>query len=65
MLKALREADFPSVRGAFRFNRNQFPIQNYYLREAVKRPDGELGFVTKELAAKDYADPYAEKCSLK
>jgi branched-chain amino acid transport system substrate-binding protein len=65
MLKALREADFPSVRGAFRFNRNQFPIQNYYLRETVKRPDGGLGFVTKELAAKDYEDAYAGKCTLK
>ncbi|MEO6361668.1 MAG: ABC transporter substrate-binding protein, partial [Caldimonas sp.] len=30
--KALKAARFDSVRGPFRFNSNQYPIQNYYVR---------------------------------
>jgi arylformamidase len=35
--KALQAAKFDSVRGAFKFNTNQFPIQDYYLRVITKR----------------------------
>lgn len=62
MRAALKKADFQSVRGSFRFNTNQMPIQNYYLRETVKLPDGILGFATRETVAKDYADHYAAAC---
>jgi hypothetical protein len=34
--KALREAKFDATRGKFRFNKNNFPIQDYYLREVYK-----------------------------
>jgi branched-chain amino acid transport system substrate-binding protein len=37
--KALVAADFKSVRGDFKFNRNQFPVQNYYLQVVGKRGD--------------------------
>ena len=30
--QALSKANFKSVRGELKFNTNQFPIQNYYLR---------------------------------
>lgn len=62
MRKALKKADFKSVRGDISFNTNQMPIQNYYLREAVKLPDGTLGFVTKEVAVEAYKDRYAGQC---
>lgn len=62
MRAALKKADFESVRGSFKFNTNQQPIQNYYLRETIKRPDGQLGFVTRETVATDYADIYAAQC---
>jgi branched-chain amino acid transport system substrate-binding protein len=65
LMAALKKADFKSVRGAFRFNSNQLPIQSYYLREVVKGPDGQLGFVTRELVEKDYADTYAAQCPMK
>jgi branched-chain amino acid transport system substrate-binding protein len=39
--KALRAAKFDSVRGAFKFNTNQYPIQNYYLRTVGS--DGRAG----------------------
>lgn len=39
---ALRQADFASVRGNFRFGPDQHPIQDLYLREVVKDADGTL-----------------------
>ena len=40
--KALRAANFKSVRGDFKFNTNHVPIQSYYLREVVKEPGGRI-----------------------
>lgn len=34
--RALRAANFQSVRGAFKVNTNHMPIQNFYLRQVVK-----------------------------
>lgn len=61
----LRKADFKSVRGSFRYNRNHFPIQDFYLQEVVKDSAGE--FTTKNLGVvtKDSADIYADKCDMK
>ncbi len=53
------------MRGAFRFNNNQFPIQTYYLREVVKTPSGALGFVSRGAVLKDHGDPYAAQCPMK
>ena len=60
---ALMQAKFQSVRGDFKFNRNHMPIQNYYLRETVKLPDGSLGFVTKETVTTAYQDFYVGRCT--
>ena len=35
---ALRKADFHSVRGPFKFDNNQYPIQNIYITEVEKDP---------------------------
>src|SRR3954464_13524477 len=40
--KAMKAARFESVRGAFKFNKNQMPIQNYYLRVVAKDGQGRL-----------------------
>jgi branched-chain amino acid transport system substrate-binding protein len=64
LIAALRRADFKSVRGNFKFNHNQFVIQDYYLIEAVKRPDGKLGLATREKIVSDYTDPYADQCKM-
>ena len=37
---ALKAAEFKSVRGKFKFNTNNHPIQNIYVREVVKDGDG-------------------------
>jgi branched-chain amino acid transport system substrate-binding protein len=59
---ALAEADFASVRGAFRFGPNQHPIQNYYVREVVKEGDVFTNKIVGE-SLKDHGDVYAAECS--
>ena len=62
---ALRAADFQSVRGHFKFNRNQFPIQNYYLQVVGKGPDGRIMHKTLGTVLKDRGDAYVEQCKMK
>ena len=62
--KALEAADFKSVRGAFRFNANHYPIQDYYARLVVK--DGAR--VTNKVVGtvfRNHADAYAGDCKMK
>ena len=62
--EALREADFDSVRGSFRFGNNQHPIQNIYLREVYV---DEHGNVTNRLVGtifEDHQDAYAAECNM-
>jgi branched-chain amino acid transport system substrate-binding protein len=63
--KALRAARFDSVRGSFRFNKNQFPIQNYYVRTVGS--DGKGGLVNKSFSEpilKDHGDAYVQACNM-
>lgn len=62
---ALRKADAPNTRGKIRFNRNHFPVQNFYAQKVVKDGDGALTMSTLELVYKDHEDRYVEKCSMK
>lgn len=62
---ALKKADFKSVRGPFKFGRNQFPIQDYYLRVISKDANGEISNKTLSKAVAGYADPYAAQCAMK
>jgi branched-chain amino acid transport system substrate-binding protein len=64
--KALKAARFQSVRGDFKFNTNQYPIQNYYLRVVGKDSQGRL--VNKSLGEpilKNHGDAYVQDCSMK
>ncbi len=61
---ALRKADFKSLRGSFRFNVNNFPIQDYYIAEVAKRQDGEMEFAKIDLAMKDGKDSFYEECKM-
>jgi branched-chain amino acid transport system substrate-binding protein len=62
---ALRKADFKSLRGDFRFNVNQFPIQHYYLRVVEKTPAGAIHNRTVGIILKDHRDAYAGACRMK
>ena len=63
-LAALKQANFKSIRGSFRFNNNNFPIQDYYVGRVVK-DGGKLRVRTEELVLKDHGDAYASQCPLK
>jgi len=62
--EALRAADFPSVRGKFKFGPNQHPIQDLYVREVVKDADGNLTNKIVGTAMTDHADAYAADCKM-
>ncbi len=62
--EALREADFASVRGKFRFGSNQHPIQDIYVREVVEGDDGEPTNRLVGIAVEDIQDVYAEQCRM-
>lgn len=59
---AIKKADFESVRGKFRFNKNNFPIQDIYLREVVKTQDGKLANRYVATIMHDHADPFVAQC---
>jgi branched-chain amino acid transport system substrate-binding protein len=63
--KAMKAARFESVRGAFKFNRNQMPIQNYYLRVVGKDSQGRLVNKTIGTIFKDRGDAYVQECGMK
>jgi branched-chain amino acid transport system substrate-binding protein len=63
--KALKAAKFQSVRGAFKFNTNQYPIQNYYLRVVGKDAQGRLVNKTMGTIFKDRGDAYVQDCAMK
>ena len=62
---ALKKANFHSLRGAFKFNVNGYPIQDFYLTKVAKRPDGKFETQIVEKVLANNADPYAKDCKLK
>jgi branched-chain amino acid transport system substrate-binding protein len=62
---ALRKANFESVRGSFKFNNNHFPIQDLYIMEVKKDEKGGLKAALKDVAVKNWQDPYHQECPMK
>ena len=60
---AMLKADFTSLRGAFKFSANGFPVQDFYLTKVGKRPDGKFETQISEKVFSSYADPYAKDCA--
>jgi len=56
---------FKSVRGDFRFGRNQFPIQNQYARVVTKGADGKYQNRMVGPVMKDHGDAYIGECAMK
>ena len=61
---ALRKAEFASTRGDFRYNKNHFPIQDFYLVKAAQRADGKYQTEMVRKVFDDYADPQAPNCPM-
>ena len=62
---AVRAANFNSVRGPFKFNRNHFPIQNYYLTQIVKDEKGRLVNDLRGVIFSSHEDAYVKDCKMK
>jgi len=62
---ALLAANFNSVRGPFKFNRNHFPIQNYYLTQIQKDGRGKLVNELRGIIFSSHADAYVGQCKMK
>lgn len=61
---ALEKAPFTSVRGAFKFGVNHYPVQDFYLARVVKRPDGKLETEIQKKVLTAAVDPYAAECKM-
>jgi branched-chain amino acid transport system substrate-binding protein len=62
---ALLKADFKSLRGAFKFNTNHYPIQDFYHVKVVKRADGKFETEIVEKVFSNYSDSYVKDCPMK
>ncbi|OAN65101.1 ABC transporter substrate-binding protein [Rhodobacteraceae bacterium EhC02] len=60
---ALKEADFASTRGDFKFGTNNHPVQDIYVREVIQ--EGDI-FTNKIIgvALEDHVDAYAVECKM-
>ncbi len=65
MVAAMRKADYPSVRGPFKFNVNHHPIQDFFLLRAEKGgPEGVEMKIQKKVF-EDHKDSYYQDCKMK
>jgi branched-chain amino acid transport system substrate-binding protein len=65
MREAMKKANYASVRGPYRYGNNHFPIQNFYLQEAVKTADGSYALATIATVFKEHQDRYHDRCPMK
>ncbi|WP_445658086.1 ABC transporter substrate-binding protein [Achromobacter sp. NCFB-sbj8-Ac1-l] len=61
---ALRRANFPSVRGKFKFGPNQHPVQDWYLLHIEAGPDGKLVYKNLKVIARDHTDVHVADCKM-
>ncbi|MHA1536986.1 MAG: ABC transporter substrate-binding protein [Alphaproteobacteria bacterium] len=62
MMKAMRKANYASVRGKYSYNVNGMPIQNLYKREVLAGADGKPYIKTSGVVFINHKDAYANKC---
>ncbi|MDP9880803.1 branched-chain amino acid transport system substrate-binding protein [Variovorax boronicumulans] len=65
LLKAIKAANYKSVRGDFRYGPNNFPIQNYYLRVVAKDGSGRIANKVIGTVLERYQDRTAVQCAMK
>lgn len=62
LMKIMRKVEFASVRGAFAYNVNGYPIQDFYLREVVRDASGKPTIKTIRKVFTAHKDTYWEQC---
>jgi branched-chain amino acid transport system substrate-binding protein len=58
------KADVKLTRGAFKFNKNQHPVQDWYEIKAVKGADGKVVLESGGKVLENHGDAYAKDCGL-
>jgi len=61
---AMKAADYDSVRGDYTYGNNNFPVQNFYLREVVEDADGNWTTKVVETIYENYQDNHAADCKM-
>lgn len=63
---AIKNAQFKSVRGEFKFGKNNFPVQNYHIFQIAKSAAGKSEFKLVAVdVLKGHVDAYAAQCNPK
>lgn len=65
LIAAMEKADFPSVRGPFKYNVNHIPIENFYLFRVVKDADGNYVRKIERVVFSEHKDAYFQECAMK
>ena len=64
LIAALEKAEFSSVRGEFSFNRNHFPIEDFYLFQVVNTGSGQVGLKAIRKIFTNQSDSYHDLCHM-
>ncbi|MDP2294873.1 MAG: ABC transporter substrate-binding protein [Pseudolabrys sp.] len=62
---AMAKAPFTSLRGAFKFNTNHYPIQDFYQVKVVKVADDKYATSIDKKVFSNYSDPHVKDCAMK
>jgi branched-chain amino acid transport system substrate-binding protein len=65
LAKAMTQVKYDSIRGPFRYGKNNFPVQNFYATEVARLPDGKLIEANRGVVLKEQADAYVAECQMK
>ncbi|MGH7313539.1 MAG: ABC transporter substrate-binding protein [Candidatus Rokuibacteriota bacterium] len=65
MIAAMRKADYRSTRGAYTYNVNHFPIQNFYLLKTVKGSGSDAEMQIQKAVFEKHKDAYYRECGMK
>jgi branched-chain amino acid transport system substrate-binding protein len=63
--RAMRSADFASVRSGFRFNHNGFPLQDQHVFQVAKDDKGRVSLAKIATPLPAHKDAYAADCAVK
>ncbi|MGH8686283.1 MAG: ABC transporter substrate-binding protein [Burkholderiales bacterium] len=64
VVMAMRKADFDSIRGPFKWNVNQHPIEDFYLLRAEKAADGQVEMRIQRKVFEQHKDAYYQDCHM-
>ncbi len=66
LVQEMRKANYDSIRGKYRFNVNQHPIQDFYLLQAVKSSNKDgVAMKIVQKAFDKHKDAYYQDCKMK